>query len=157
MLPAAGVSATQNIYNTIWRYNLGNETGALYALDILCYPGCGGKTGRYWPTQFASMYSWASIGEGNYNGGQLVLRHAMSHGFQMELSYTYAKSMDMGSDAERTVYSSSTGSTVGSSFQRYPERLESPAQLRSVGLRRPSPGYRQLDCSASVWTRQVDL
>jgi hypothetical protein len=112
----AGMSATQNIYNTIWRYNLGNETGALYALDILCYPGCGGKTGRYWPTQFASMYSWASIGEGNYNGGQLVLRHAMSHGFQMELSYTYSKSMDMGSDAERTVYSSSTGSTVGSSF-----------------------------------------
>ena len=111
-----GVSATQNIYNSIWKYNLGNETGALYALDILCYPGCAGKTGRYWPTQFASMYSWASIGDSNYNGGQLVLRHAMSHGMQMELSYTYAKSLDMGSDDERTVYSSSTGSSVGSSF-----------------------------------------
>ena len=35
---------------------------------------------------------------------------------QMELSYTYAKSLDMGSDDERTVYSSSTGSSVGSSF-----------------------------------------
>ncbi len=34
----------------------------------------------------------------------------------MELSYTYAKSIDMGSDDERTVFSSSTGSTVGSSF-----------------------------------------
>jgi hypothetical protein len=34
----------------------------------------------------------------------------------MEVSYTYAKSMDMGSDDERTVYSSSTGSSVGSSF-----------------------------------------
>ncbi len=112
----SGVSATQNIYNSIWKYNLGNETGALYALDILCYPGCGGKTGRFWPTQFASMYSWASIGDSNYNGGQLVLRHAMSHGMQMELSYTYAKSLDMGSDDERTVYSSSTGSSVGSSF-----------------------------------------
>jgi hypothetical protein len=40
----------------------------------------------------------------------------MSHGMQMEFSYTYAKSLDMGSDDERTVYSSSTGSTVGSSF-----------------------------------------
>jgi hypothetical protein len=40
----------------------------------------------------------------------------MSHGFQMEFSYTYSKSMDMGSDDERTVYSSSTGSSVGSSF-----------------------------------------
>ncbi len=111
-----GMSATQNIYNSIWKYNLGNETGALYALDILCYPGCGGKTGRYWPTQFASMYTWASVGESNYNGGQLALRHAMRHGFQMEFSYTFSKSMDMGSDDERTVYSSSTGSTVGSSF-----------------------------------------
>jgi hypothetical protein len=111
-----GMSATQNIYNSIWKYNLGNETGALYALDILCYPGCGGQTGRFWPTQFASMYTWASIGDSNYNGGQLVLRHAMRHGMQMELSYTYSKSLDMGSDDERTVYSSSTGSTVGSSF-----------------------------------------
>jgi hypothetical protein len=113
---SGGLSATQNIYNTLWRYNLGNETGALYALDIMCYPGCGGKTGRYWAPQFASMYSWASIGRSNYNGGQLVLRHAMRHGFQAEVSYTYAKSMDMGSDNERTVFSTSTGSSVGSSF-----------------------------------------
>jgi hypothetical protein len=119
MFPSAatgGMSATQNIYNTIWKYNLGNETGALYALDILCYPACAGQMGKFWATQFASMYSWASIGDSNYNGGQVVLRHAMSHGMQMELSYTYAKSLDMGSDDERTVYSSSTGSTVGSSF-----------------------------------------
>ncbi len=111
-----GMSATQNIYNDIWRYSLGNETAALYALDILCYPGCGGKTGRYWPSQFASLYSWASIGRANYNAGQVVLRHAMSHGLQMEFSYTYSKAMDMGSDDERTVYSSSTGTSVGSSF-----------------------------------------
>ena len=43
--------------------SLGNEPAALYALDILCYPNCGGPTtGRFWPTQFASMYTWASIG-----------------------------------------------------------------------------------------------
>ena len=113
---SGGRSATQNIYNDIWRYTLGNETAALYSLDILCYPGCGGKTGRFWPTQFASMYSWASIGRANYNGGQLVLRRPMGRSLQMELSYTYSKSLDMGSDDERTVYSSSTGSSVGSSF-----------------------------------------
>ena len=47
MFPGAasgGMSATQNIYNNIWRYTLGNETAALYALDILCYPNCGGPT-----------------------------------------------------------------------------------------------------------------
>ncbi|HZD30545.1 MAG TPA: TonB-dependent receptor [Candidatus Angelobacter sp.] len=119
MFPGAaqnGQSATQNIYNDIWRYSLGNETAALYALDILCYPGCNGQTGRYWATQYASLYSWASIGESNYNAGQVTLRHAMRHGFQMEFSYTYSKALDMGSDDERTVYSSSTGSSVGSSF-----------------------------------------
>ncbi len=111
-----GLSATQNIYNDIWRYTLGNETAALYSLDILCYPGCGGKTGRFWPTQFASMYTWASVGHANYNGGQLVLRRPMGRSLQMELSYTYSKSLDMGSDDERTVYSSSTGTSIGSSF-----------------------------------------
>ena len=38
MFPGAaqnGQSATQNIYNNIWKYVLGNETAALYALDIL--------------------------------------------------------------------------------------------------------------------------
>ena len=112
----SGLSATQNIYNDIWRYTLGNETAALYALDILCYPGCGGKTGRFWPTQFASMYSWASIGHANYNGAQLALRRPVGRSLQMELSYTYSKSLDMGSDDERTVYSSSTGTSIGSSF-----------------------------------------
>ena len=40
----------------------------------------------------------------------------MSHGVQMEFSYTYSKSMDMGSDDERTMFSQSTGSSIGSSF-----------------------------------------
>ena len=117
MFPGAaqnGKSATQNIYNNIWKYVLGNETAALYALDIL--GAYGGSTGRYWPTQFASLYTWASIGMANYNGGQVNLRHAMSHGVQMEFSYTYSRSMDMGSDDERTMFSQSTGSSIGSSF-----------------------------------------
>ena len=119
MFPGAaqnGQSATQTIYNDIWKYTLGNETAALYSLDILCSPGCNGKTGRYWPTQFASLYTWASIGVANYNAGQLTLRRPMGHGLQMEFSYTYSKSMDMGSDDERTVFSQSTGSSIGSSF-----------------------------------------
>ena len=110
-----GQSATQNIYNNIWKYVLGNETAGLYTLDILCAYGCS-QQGRYWPTQFASLYTWASIGYANYNAGQVTLRHAMSHGVQMEFSYTYSKSMDLGSDDERTVFSQSTGSSIGSSF-----------------------------------------
>ncbi len=118
MFPGAKVgslTATQNIYNNLWKYVLGNETAALYSLDILCQPGCGGQTGRFWSQQYSSLYSWASIGVSNYNGGQLKLRHAMSHGLQFEFSYTYSKSLDMGSDDERSMFS--TGTNVsGSAF-----------------------------------------
>src|ERR1017187_6730108 len=85
-------------------------------LDILCTPGCGGATNRFWPRQYASMYAWSSIGSSSYNAGQITLRRKMSRGVQMELSYTFSKSLDMGSDTERTMFSSSTGTNVGSSF-----------------------------------------
>ena len=109
-----GQSATQNIYDQVWFP--GNETGSLYMLDILCTPGCGGATNRFWPHQYASMYAWSSIGSSNYNAGQVTLQHRMSRGVQMELSYTFSKSLDMGSDAERTMFSSSTGTSAGNSF-----------------------------------------
>jgi hypothetical protein len=108
-----GQSATQNIYN-VWLP--GNETGSLYMLDVLCTPGCGGVTNRFWPRQYASLYAWSSIGNSSYNAGQLSLRRRMSQGLQMELNYTLSKSLDMGSDAERTMFSSSTGTSAGSSF-----------------------------------------
>jgi hypothetical protein len=108
-----GLSATQNIYN-IWLP--GNETGSLYMLDILCTPGCGGQTNRFWPRQYASMFAWSSIGSSNYNAVQFKLLRKASHGVQTELSYTFSKSLDMGSDAERTMFSSSTGTSAGSSF-----------------------------------------
>jgi len=108
-----GQSATQNIYN-VWLP--GNETGSLYMLDILCTPGCGGTPNRFWPRQYASMYAWSSIGSSSYNAGQITLRRKMNQGSQMELSYTLSKSIDMGSDSERTMFSSSTGTSAGSSF-----------------------------------------
>jgi hypothetical protein len=45
--------------------------------------------------------SLATIGMSYYNAGQVTLRHPMSHGLQMDVSYTYSRSIDMGSDAER--------------------------------------------------------
>ncbi|MGC9159071.1 MAG: carboxypeptidase regulatory-like domain-containing protein [Terracidiphilus sp.] len=108
-----GASATQNIYN-IWLP--GNETGSLYMLDILCTPGCGGQTNRFWPRQYASLYAWSSMGNSSYNALQVNLLRRETRNFQMELAYTYSKSLDMGSDTERTMYSSSTGTSAGSSF-----------------------------------------
>jgi hypothetical protein len=98
----AGNSATQNIYSVTWADSRGNETNALYNMDEFCDPGCGGQIGRYWQQQFSSLYAWSSIGSSSYNAAQLILRHAMSHGLQLDLSYTLSKSIDMGSDTERT-------------------------------------------------------
>ncbi len=97
-----GLSATQNIYTQVWAANRGNETGALYDIDVGCFPGCGGQTGRYYQDQFSSLFAWSSIGSSSYNAGQLILRHAMSHGLQLDLSYTLSNSIDLGSDTERT-------------------------------------------------------
>lgn len=94
-------SATQNIYDSVWKTFRGNETVSIYLMDILCFPGCGGQTQRFWSPQYSSLFSWASIGTSSYNAGQLILRHPMTHGLQFDFSYTLAKSMDLGSDSER--------------------------------------------------------
>ena len=97
-----GKSATQNIYTDVWAANRGNETTALYELDVACFPGCGGKLNRFYQNQFSSLYAWSTIGSSSYNAGQFILRHAMSHGLQLDFSYTLSNSIDLGSDTERT-------------------------------------------------------
>jgi hypothetical protein len=97
---AVGNTATQNIYNDLWTSVRGNETAALNQLDENCYPGCGGKVGRYWPLQYSSLYVTSSLGTSSYNAGQVVLRHPMKHGVQLDVSYTFSKSLDLGSDTE---------------------------------------------------------
>ncbi len=102
--PAKGLSATQNIYNSLWRFLRGNETAALELLDVNCTPGCyNGQTGQFWPLQYSSLYSTASIGNSSYNAGQVILRHPISHGVQFDVSYTYSRSLDMGSDSETNI------------------------------------------------------
>ena len=56
---------------------------------------------HFWQNQFSSLYSLDSIGMSYYNAGQVTLRHPSSHGLSMDVSYTYSRSIDMGSDAER--------------------------------------------------------
>ncbi len=100
---AEGSSATQNIYDNEWVDARGNETAALYDLDISCPQtmGCPNRQlGRYWPLQYSSLYVTSSNGTSSYNAGQFVLRHPMAHNVQIDLSYTYSKSLDLGSDSE---------------------------------------------------------
>jgi hypothetical protein len=110
----ANPTASQNIYD-LYYCNVGNETLSLEDLDAFCFPGCAGTGSNslggfvqsngtpfslYQP-QFSSLYAWQTRGNSNYNGLQLSLRHAMSSGLQFDLNYTYSKSIDVGSNAER--------------------------------------------------------
>ncbi len=109
---SGGMSATQNIYSQVWANNRGNETTGLADLDAFCEfynAGCGPNIDgngvpqpRFYHRQFSSLYAWSSIGNSNYHALQFTLRHAMSHGLQLDASYTFSKSIDLGSDTERT-------------------------------------------------------
>jgi hypothetical protein len=113
-------TSTQAIYD-MYSCNSGigaqaaNETTSLAYLDVPgysgstaaneCFPACAtinGKTTGYsfWSPQYSSLDSWASIGNSAYNSGQLSLRHH-SGGLSFDLNYTYSKSTDIGSNAER--------------------------------------------------------
>jgi hypothetical protein len=67
----------------------------------LCqYYAVGGPNAFYTP-QYASLSTLRTIGFSNYNAMQLTLRHQVNRGFQFDFNYTYSKSIDLCSDAER--------------------------------------------------------
>ena len=110
----AGESATQAIYTNEWapyRAQYGATT-SLADIDFFCVYGCpAGYQSKFWQDQFSSLYALSSIGKSYYNAAQWTLRHPMSHGLQMDLSYTFSKSIDWGSDAERNTEFTGQGST----------------------------------------------
>lgn len=87
-----------------------NETTPLFFLDVFGIPDANLSNVSYFPkngplsffqSQFASLYAWSSIGRSNYNAGQFSLHHRATHGLTWDFNYTYSKSIDMGSNAER--------------------------------------------------------
>jgi len=95
-----------------------NDSLALYNLDYNGIPGyhstqryftSGGQYSYYAP-QFSSLYAWRSMANANYNAMQVTLRHTMTHGIQFDLNYTFSKSIDLASDAERIAPASSISS-----------------------------------------------
>lgn len=104
---ATNYTATQAMYDMFSCFP-GNETTALFYADLYCLPACAQLPGQsaaqpfnFWDDQFSSLYAWRSVGNSNYNGLQLTLRHAMTSGLQFDFNYTYSKSIDIGSNAER--------------------------------------------------------
>lgn len=107
-----GLTATQNIYQDLWGSSVvGNETFPLYSLDTGSFylgpPGSSftpGPLNRFFDAQYSSLYAWSTVGTSSYHSMQLSLRHAMSHGLQFQFNYVFGKSIDLGSDSERTDY-----------------------------------------------------
>jgi hypothetical protein len=104
-----GESATQAIYSDLWAPER-MTNGATFVLALLDSDICGGYCfnvpagfqSRFWSSQFSSMYSLATVGMSYYDAAQVTLHHPMSHGLQFDLNYTFSKSIDFGSDTERT-------------------------------------------------------
>jgi len=121
-----GESATQAIYTNEWapfRSNLGATT-ALADIDYYCfsgslqvpYPCPSTHQSRFWQDQFSSLYALSTIGMSYYNAGQITLRHPMSHGLQTDISYTYSRAIDFGSDAERSTEFNGNPPVVAAGF-----------------------------------------
>jgi hypothetical protein len=123
-----GNTATQNIFNA-YTANPKDSTIIINSMDLKCSPGCGGQEGRYFDRQFTSLFAWSSIGNSAYNAGQVTLKHAMSHGLQMDANYTYSRSIDLGSDTERTCINCST---LGSTATGYIINVYNPKLNRGV-------------------------
>ena len=113
-----GFTATQNIYNQVWIP--GNEVVSLQSLDTTCTPACATLPGQSGPTpynfympQFASLWGWRSTGNSSYNALNLTVRRVVSSGIQFDVNYTYSKSIDVGSNAERINVFDTNGGNVG--------------------------------------------
>jgi hypothetical protein len=131
-------SALQAVYD-IYSCFAGNETTALGVLDFYgtdfsgnagiqgtsgTFYGPRGGANTFFNSQFHSLYSWRSIGNANYNAMQVNFRKRMSQGVQFDFNYTYSKSIDLQSDAERVdAWSGLGGDIINSWF---------PNQLRGV-------------------------
>src|SRR4029077_13353812 len=139
VLPA-NVSATQAIYDLFAFYSE-NEITALEYADVPglvsatgCYPACASINGAQTPftfysPQYSALYGWNSIGNSAYNAGQFSLRRRMANGLQFDLNYTYSKSIDIGSNAERINHFQGSGfaSQVLNSWQ--PNQLRAPSDF----------------------------
>ena len=98
-------SVVQAMYDLFGCY-AHNETTALFLLDIptadsgLDYNPVGGPYSFY-SAQYSSLYAWRTLAGSNYNALQVTYKHQMAQGLLLNLNYTYSKSIDLASDAER--------------------------------------------------------
>jgi hypothetical protein len=138
----AGPSSTTNpvlaAFDLFCGSNL-NETTGLFDLDFAGIPDANNPNNVYFPTtgqysfynpQYATLYAWRSMGMANYNALQVTLKHRMSRGIQFDFNYTFSKSIDLASDAERVGNATSSSPSGGLGSQII--NAWDPYQFRAV-------------------------
>jgi len=149
------LSALQAIYD-LFSCNSTNETTALSILDgntkpygiqdvigydnstkpptpiidpnIVFNPTTGPFT--FFNPQYSSLYAWRNVGTTSYNALEMTVRHAMTHGFQFDVNYTYSKSLDLSSDANRIGAWGGLGGQITNAWNPYQLRGPSDYDLR---------------------------
>ncbi|MFY9909731.1 MAG: carboxypeptidase-like regulatory domain-containing protein [Candidatus Sulfotelmatobacter sp.] len=141
--PPARPTATQNMYE-IFACNGGIDmTTELIQADWYCdptgaaFPACATVNGvtkpfQFWAPQFSSLYVWSTMGNSSYNALQASLRRKITGGLQFDFNYTYSKSIDLGSDAERVNQYEGGSGVAGGGFASYILNTWSPKQNRGV-------------------------
>ncbi len=114
--PPSTMTATQAIYD-MWTCNLHNETFALFYLDLpssitkLTTPNSKFGPYAFYHDQFSSLYAWRNIGTSNYNALQVTYNVRWGANLQGQFNYSFSKSLDEASAAERIGPYEGTGGT----------------------------------------------
>ncbi len=123
------LTATQAVYE-LWSCFVPNETSASILLD---FPPSNGGVGLPAPTtgyysfyhsQYSSLYAWNNIGTSNYNALEATYQARIGRELQTQFNYTWSRSMDEASDAERISESPPGGGLGGAIINSW-----SPFQL----------------------------
>ncbi len=113
-----------------------NETTPLSVWDTSGIPDNNLSGVNYFPkngpfsffqAQDASLFAWSSGGRSNYNALQVMLHHRATHGLTMDFNYTYSKSIDETSDAERVSLFQGSFFGTGEIYNPF-----NPGQFRAV-------------------------
>jgi hypothetical protein len=114
----ANPTATQNVYE-LWNCFPHNETFNLFLMDVpasitdLSPALPNSKNGPYdfFHDQFSSLYAWRNIGTSDYNALQVTYSVRWGANLQGQFNYTFSKSFDEASAAQRIGPYEGTGGT----------------------------------------------
>jgi hypothetical protein len=137
----ANVTVTQAIYDT-FACNVGDEVVALQDVDTptfgACFPLCSTLPGQttfqpynFFSPQFSSLWAWRSSGNASYHALNITVRRRLTNGVQFDVNYTFSKSIDVGSNAERINIFDTAGASVGG-FASQVINSWQPSALRAV-------------------------